>query len=116
MRILPTTTLATIFLPIPTCSNYDGMPRKSMSAFATTKALPTSRFVNIAGCVAPSWVLSTAAFYPQANHLAIPAGFHIGAYRLMTTGDYKFIRGDDVCNVMHYACTIAYPDMIHHYM
>jgi hypothetical protein len=38
-----------------------------------------------------------------------------GAYQSSTAGDFKFIRGDDVCRVMHYACTNAYPD-IRHYM
>ena len=58
---------------------------------------------------------SSISILERANSLAIPASFPIGAYRSKTSGDYKFIRGDDVSKVMRYTCTIAYPD-IRHYM
>jgi hypothetical protein len=60
-------------------------------------------------------VSSCVSILERAAHLRIPDGFPIGAYRSSTAGDFKFIRGDDVCRVMRYACTIAYPD-IRHYM
>jgi hypothetical protein len=60
-------------------------------------------------------VHSSISILKRADTLTIPAGFPIGAYHASTAGDYKLIQGDDVCQVMRYACTIAYPD-IRHYM
>ena len=60
-------------------------------------------------------VSSSIAILHRAHSLCIPERFPIGAYRSSTAGDFKFIRGDDVCRIMRYACIIAYPD-IRHYM
>jgi hypothetical protein len=50
----------------------------------------------------------------RATVLGVPEAHPIGIFRSSTAGDYKFIRGDDVSNIMQYACKVAYPDPAHY--
>ena len=57
------------------------------------------------------------AIIRRAAILSIPASFPIGAYRPADapSGQYAFLDGSDVQNVMQAACRRAYPDP-NHYM
>jgi hypothetical protein len=59
-------------------------------------------------------VKASISIFQQAHCLCIPELQPIGVFPTMTAGDYKFIRGDDVSNIMRYACKIAYPDPRHY--
>jgi hypothetical protein len=50
----------------------------------------------------------------RAHRLGVPHDHPIGVFRSNTAGEYRFIRGEDVCEVMRYACRIAYPDTQHY--
>jgi hypothetical protein len=46
--------------------------------------------------------------------LHIPLDYPIGVYWSSTHGDYKFLRGGDISNIMRYACCIAYVNESHY--
>ena len=62
-------------------------------------------------------VKNALAIIRRATILGTPSGFPLGAYRPAgaAPGQYAFINGSDVQNVMQEACRMAYPDP-NHYM
>lgn len=59
-------------------------------------------------------VKASISIFCRANRLRIPDDYPIGAFRTTTAGDYKFLTGSDVSDIMRYACRIAYPDDRHY--
>jgi hypothetical protein len=59
-------------------------------------------------------VKASVAIFCRAAQLCIPVSYPIGAYRSNIDGDYKFLRGGDVSNIMRYACRLVYPDELHY--
>jgi hypothetical protein len=60
-------------------------------------------------------VKSSIAILQRADLLQVPSQFPVGVYRCTTAGDYRFICGPDLSDIMQYACRAAYPDE-HPYM
>jgi hypothetical protein len=50
----------------------------------------------------------------RAAQLRLPLNYPIGIYWTSTHGDYKFLCGGDISDIMHYACRIAYADDSHY--
>jgi hypothetical protein len=59
-------------------------------------------------------VKASISIIQRADLLQIPSQFPIGVYRCSAAGDYRFIRGADLSDIMRYACRAAYPDEQHY--